>query len=68
MMLSHMNFRQNKIENSLSHSQYHGFTLIELVVVIVILGIMAVSVTPRLTNLQDDAHSANAKGTFSAFD
>ncbi|WP_282177607.1 type II secretion system protein [Vibrio nereis] len=45
-----------------------GFTLIELVVVIVILGILAVTAAPRFLNLQGDARDASIQGLKGAID
>lgn len=45
-----------------------GFTLIELVVVIVILGILAVTAAPRFLNLQNDARKASLQGLKGAID
>ncbi|EKO3791062.1 type II secretion system protein [Vibrio metschnikovii] len=45
-----------------------GFTLIELVVVIVILGILAVTAAPRFLNFQGDARKASLQGLKGAID
>ena len=42
----------------LTTNKQQGFTLIELVVVIVILGILAVTAAPKFIDLQDDARTA----------
>ncbi|MDO6568587.1 prepilin-type N-terminal cleavage/methylation domain-containing protein [Alteromonas sp. 1_MG-2023] len=50
----------NKYQNA------KGFTLIELIIVIVLLGILAVTVAPKLLNIQKDAQSGALEGLSAA--
>lgn len=45
----------------------HGFTLIELVMVIIVLGVLAVTAMPRFINIKDDAFKSTVAATAGSF-
>ena len=47
--------------------KHRGFTLIELVIAIIVLGILAATAVPKFLNLQNDAEKATLKGFSGAF-
>ena len=53
---------------NLARPDTHGFTLIELVVVISVLAILAAVALPRLVTVSEESHTANAQGTSAAFE
>lgn len=51
----------------MSKRMSHGFTLIELVLVIIVLGILAVTALPRFINIKDDALKSSVAATAGSF-
>ncbi|MFE8730016.1 type II secretion system protein, partial [Aeromonas hydrophila] len=49
------------------NNKHRGFTLIELVLVIIVLGILAVVALPRFINIKDDALKSMVSATAGNF-
>ncbi len=54
------------MSHTLNRTRQSGFTLVELVIVILILGILSAVALPRFINLGTDARKAKAEGIFGA--
>ena len=52
--------------NHLKRDNQKGFTIVELVVVIIILGILAATALPRFLDVSDDAHAAAVEAVLGA--
>ncbi len=61
-------FYQSKIRNIRHYGKQQGFTLIEIMVVVVIIGILASVVVPRIMDNPDKARTAKAKNDIRALE
>ncbi len=70
LSLSSQSFSQSKISNKtiLHKTTQSGFTLIEIMVVVVIIGILASVVVPRIMDNPDKARTAKAKNDIRALE